>query len=323
MIQIVLIGIGAGAAAALLFASVASGSILATLLFYLAPLPILIAGLGWSHWAGMVAALIAALGLSAILGFYFFTAFLIGVGLPAWWLGYLTLLARPISASGAGPAGVEWYPLGRLVLWAAIIGAIIVVVAVPNFGTDKESFQTGLRSAFERAIQIQAPTNAPAPSSRQDVERLIDILVVAIPPAAAVLATLINVFNLWLAGRIVKVSGRLRRPWPDLAELQLPRFAAGLLGAAIVGYLLPDLPGILATVLAASLLMAYAIHGFAVLHAITRGMGSRGFALGGAYATVVVFGWPVLGMSLLGLADAAFNVRGRFAAKRGPPTLRT
>jgi hypothetical protein len=325
MIQIVLIGIGAGAAAALLFASVASGSILATLLFYLAPLPILIAGLGWSHWAGMVAAVTAALGLSAILGFYFFTAFLIGVGLPAWWLGYLTLLARPISASGngAGPAGVEWYPIGRLVLWAAIIGAIIVVVAVPNFGTDKESFQAGLRSAFERAIQIQAPTDAPAPSSRQDVERLIDILVVAIPPAAAVLATLINVFNLWLAGRIVKVSGRLRRPWPDLGELQLPRFAAGLLAAAIVGSLLPDLPGILGTVLAASLLMAYAIHGFAVLHAITRGMGSRGFALGGAYATVVVFGWPVLGMSLLGLADAAFNVRGRFAAKRGPPTLRT
>ena len=52
MLQIVFIGIGTGVAAALLFASVASGSILATLLFYLAPLPILIAGLGWSHWAG-------------------------------------------------------------------------------------------------------------------------------------------------------------------------------------------------------------------------------------------------------------------------------
>jgi AcrR family transcriptional regulator len=221
------------------------------------------------------------------------------------------------------PAGVEWYPLGRLVLWAAIIGAIIVFVAVPNFGTDKESFQAGLRSAFERAVRTQTSTAAPEPANRQDVERLIDILVLAIPPAAAVLATLINIFNLWLAARIVKLSGRLRRPWPDLTELQLPGFAAGLLAAAIVASLLPDLPGILAGVLAASLLMAYAIHGFAVLHAITRGMGNRGFALGGAYATVIVFGWPVLGMSLLGLADAAFNVRGRFATKRGPPSLRT
>src|SRR5215212_11532433 len=112
MLQIVFIGIGAGGAAALLFASVASGSLLATLLFYLAPLPILIAGLGWSHLAGAVAAATAALGLGAILGMYFFAAFFIGVGLPACWLGYLTLLARPVSPSGNGasPTALEWYP---------------------------------------------------------------------------------------------------------------------------------------------------------------------------------------------------------------------
>ena len=56
MMQIVLIGLGAGAAAALLFASVVSGSLAAIFLFYLAPLPILIAALGWSHWAGLIAA---------------------------------------------------------------------------------------------------------------------------------------------------------------------------------------------------------------------------------------------------------------------------
>ena len=59
MMQIVLVGLGAGAAAALLFASVASGSIAAVFLFYLAPLPILIAALGWSHWAGLIAAALA------------------------------------------------------------------------------------------------------------------------------------------------------------------------------------------------------------------------------------------------------------------------
>ena len=46
MMQIILVGLGAGAAAALLFASVVSGSIAAIFLFYLAPLPILIAALG-------------------------------------------------------------------------------------------------------------------------------------------------------------------------------------------------------------------------------------------------------------------------------------
>src|ERR1700704_2904447 len=65
MMQIVLIGLGAGAAAALLFASVASGVIFSVLLFYLSPLPIMIAALGWSHWAGLLAAVVGAAVLGA------------------------------------------------------------------------------------------------------------------------------------------------------------------------------------------------------------------------------------------------------------------
>ena len=59
MTQIVVVGVGAGVAAALLFASVATGSIFATLLFYLASLPILIAAIGWSHVAGLLAAVLS------------------------------------------------------------------------------------------------------------------------------------------------------------------------------------------------------------------------------------------------------------------------
>jgi len=125
MTQILLIGLGAGAVAALLFASVASGAPLSLLLAHLAPLPILIVALGWNHWAGLTAALSAAAGLGAVIGFPLFLGFLIGVGMPAWWLGYLALLARP-SANGAG-ASLEWYPVGRLVLWAALIGTTMVV----------------------------------------------------------------------------------------------------------------------------------------------------------------------------------------------------
>ena len=65
--------------------------------------------------------------------------------------------------------------------------------------------------------------------------------------------------------------------------------------------------------------MAYAILGLAVMHAITRGMASRPFALGGLYAVVLFFGWPVLLLSMLGLADTAFNIRGRVAGRRGSP----
>ncbi|MGZ3307074.1 MAG: DUF2232 domain-containing protein [Xanthobacteraceae bacterium] len=304
MIQIVLVGLGAGAAAALLFASVVSGSLAAVFLFYLAPLPIMIAALGWSHIAGLIAAASATAAVAVLSGVFFVAVPVIAFG--AWWLGYLALLARPAVNGGGG--ALEWYPVGRLVLWAAVLGTLIVAAAVPNFGTDQESLQAALRKTYERILRDQA---------------LIDVLVVAVPPAAAVFSTVTNVFNLWLAARAVKISGRLKRPWPDLAALTLPPSSSALLAAAIAGSFLPDLPGVLAGVLAASLLMAFAILGFAVLHAITRGMRARIFMLTALYAAAIVLGWPVLAMAVLGLAEILLNIRSRVARKRGPPTLRT
>jgi predicted membrane protein DUF2232 len=317
MMQVVLIGLGAGAAAALLFASVASGSLISLLLFYLAPLPILIAALGWSHWAALIAAAAAAIGLAVIFGGFFFVAFLLGVGLPAWWLGYLALLGRPM-ASGAGE--VEWYPPGRLVLWCAILGALIVIVAIPSFGLDEESFRAGLRSAFERILRGQSAAPADSPSARPvESTRLIEFLVTVVPPGAAALATVTNVINLWLAARVVKISGRLRRPWPNLSEIEFPAFAPVALALAIAGSFLPNLLGTICGILAASLLMAYAVLGFAVLHSITRGAGGRSLVLGTVYAVVLILGWPALLISLLGLADTALALRQRFAARRKPP----
>jgi hypothetical protein len=304
MIQIVLVGLGAGAAAALLFASVVSGSLAAVFLFYLAPLPIMIAALGWSHIAGLIAAASATAAVAVLSGVFFVAVPVIAFG--AWWLGYLALLARPAVNGGGG--ALEWYPVGRLVLWAAVLGTLIVAAAVPNFGTDQESLQAALRKTYERILRDQA---------------LIDVLVVAVPPAAAVFSTVTNVFNLWLAARAVKISGRLKRPWPDLAALTLPPSSSALLAAAIAGSFLPDLPGVLAGVLAASLLMAFAILGLAVLHAITRGMRARIVMLTALYAAAIVLGWPVLAMAVLGLAEILLNIRSRVARKRGPPTLRT
>ena len=310
MVQIVLIGIGAGAASALLFASVASGSPISILLFYLAPLPILIAALGWSHWAALVAAIAAATGLTVALGGYFFFAFLFGVGLPAWWLGYLTLLAR------AGPTGdLDWYPIGRIVLWAAILGTLVVVAAIPTVGLDEETFRTTLRKGFERIIR-------PTPRSGDPVsaDRLIDFLVSVIPPAAAVLSTVINLIDLWLAGKVVRLSGRLPRPWPELAGMRLPRMTSAALAVGLLACFLPGLIGIVAGVFVATLLVIYAMAGLAVLHFITRGMNSRGLLLGGTYTALVIFGWPVLLMALFGLVDAAFDLRARVKPRGGPPS---
>jgi hypothetical protein len=325
--QFGLIGIGAGAAAALLFASVTSGSLLAVLLFYLTPLPMMIAGLGWSHWSALIGALAGALALATMFGPVFFFAFLASAGLPAWWLGYLAMLARPVAAGGNGGApALEWYPPGRLVMWAALLAALVVVVAIPNFGVDAESFRAGMHQALAQLLRVE--TGEPAGESLSvpgisNADRLIDFLATALPLAAAVLATVTNVLNLWLSARIVKFSGRLARPWPRLADMSFPRPLALVLALAAILSFFGGMLGIVAGVFAAALLMAYGVLGFAVLHAITQGLNTRGFLLGGVYAAVLVLGWPVLALCLLGLIETAIDLRARIARSRGPPPAHT
>ncbi len=320
MMQIGLIGIGAGAAGALLFASVSTGSLLSIFLFYLAPLPLMIAGIGWSHWSALVGALAGALALGLIFNSVFFIAFIAGTGIPAWWLTYLAMLARPVGGNGA-QAQLEWYPPGRLVAWAAALAALMVIVTILYFGFDPHRFQEGLTRLLTQIFRAETDSAPDAPLTIPGVhnpQRLIAFMAEAIPPAAAVIAVLTNVINLWLAARVVKFSGRLTRPWPELAAMRLPREAAMALAVAVILSFVGGIIGIIAGVAAAGLLMAYSILGFAVLHAVTRGMNARGFVLGAVYASVLVFGWPMLLLCLIGLADAIFDLRGRVARGRPP-----
>jgi len=317
MMQIGLIGIGAGAAAALLFASATSGSWLAIVLFYLAPLPIMIAALGWGHWAALIATGAGALSIALVFGSIYFLAFVAGIGIPAWWLGYLAMLARPaggaVTAQGAAVPPLEWYPPGRLVVWAAVLAAAFAVLL--NFGISTE----GVRDQYAQSVAALFRTETGHLPDPERSKRLVAFLVEAIPPAAAVAATLTYVVNLWLAAFAVKFSGRLARPWPALSAMTFPRLAAAALAIAVMLSFVGGIIGIAAGILTAALLMAFGVLGFAVLHAITQGMNARGFLLGSTYAAVLVFGWPMLALCLVGIVDAVFDLRGRIARKRGPP----
>ena len=215
------------------------------------------------------------------------------------------MLARP--AANGGGADLEWYPVGRLVLWAAVIGALIVVAAVPNFGTDLASLQANLRKTYERILRDKSA---------------IDLLVAVVPAAAAVFSTITNTLNLWLAARIVKFSGRLRRPWPDLSALRLPAATSGLLALAIAGSFLPDLLGVFSGVLRrepADGLCHPRLCRPACGHPRDR---QPRHSCSRAPMWRPSFGWPLLVIAVLGLADTVFDIRGR-VTKRGPPSLPT
>lgn len=321
MIAIVLIALAAGAASALMFASIMSGALISLLLFYLAPLPLMVAAIGWGPLSATVGGIAAAIGLGAIFGLPYCIAFTVTVALPAWWLGHLALLGRPIApgapsdsaAAPAAPTDLEWYPVGRILLWISASVALTTMAALLTLGTDAATITETMRRGGLRILEVtgSAPT--------VDTEQLVTALVAIAPSAAAVVEMTTLTVSLWLAAKITATSGRLHRPWPDLKSVELPPMTLAALCVAVAFSFAGGMPALLAQIVTTALIMAYALTGFAVLHTLTLTLKSRAFLLGCTYAIAVMFVWPVLLMAIVGLADAAFGFRRRYLQRRPPP----
>jgi hypothetical protein len=183
---------------------------------------------------------------------------------------------------------------------------------------------------LEAALRVQgdaASAGAPALPRVSDSARFIDFLVDVMPPAAAALGTVTNLLNLWLAGRVLSISGRLRRPWPDLPAMRLPPIAPALLIAALISSFAGGMLGLTAGIVGAAFLIAHTAVGLAVVHMLTRGIPGRASILAALYATLPIFAllrvlhWPVLALTVLALIDLIFDLRGRTASRR-PPAVR-
>jgi hypothetical protein len=320
MIAIVLIAIAAGSASALMFASIVSGALISLVLFYLAPLPLMVAALGWGPLSATIGGIAAATGLGAIFGLPYCIAFVVMVALPAWWLGHLALLGRPAAngattGNGASPAApiLEWYPVGRILLWISGFAVLTTMAALLTLGTDAATIVSTLKRGLLRMLGPREP------QSTADFERVIDALVAIAPAAAAMVTMMTLTINLWLAARITATSARLHRPWPDLKSVALPPMTLAALCVAIAFCFTGGLLAILAQVITVALMMAYALTGFAVLHTLTLALKSRALWLSMTYAIVVLFVWPVTALIVLGIADAVFGFRQRYLQRRPPP----
>ena len=318
MIATLVIAIAAGCASALMFASIISGALISLLLFYLAPLPLMVTALGWGPLAASIGGIAAAIGLGAIFGMPYCIAFAITVALPAWWLGHLALLGRPMPATAGNgaaqpPPALEWYPVGRLLLWIAGFAVMTTMAVLLTLGTDADTINGTLRHGL---LEILKRAEA---GSSGDVERVIDAIVLVAPTAAAIMAMLTLTLNLWLAAKITQTSGRLQRPWPNLRSTTLPPMTLVALCVAIALCFVGGLVGMVARIVTTALLIDYAFIGFAVLHTLTLSLNSRAFWLSCAYAAILLFGWPILAMAGIGLADAVFGFRERYLRGRPPP----
>ena len=310
-----LIGAGAGLVAAALFASVAAGTALAGILFCLAPLPICLAGLGWGWRAAAVAALSGTM-VASVLGVNL-AAFFAVTFAPIAVLCYLALLSRPAPAAASAATALEWYPIGRLVGWAAIIaGALVGTLIV--IGYDPEAYRDSIKHMLENpAFKDLDPDGTLF--TEENVTKLTDVFARALPVFLSIAWLSIALFNLWLAGVIIDASGRALRPWPRLDALELPNAFFLAFTASLIGSFVPGLPGLLASAFAGAFLFAYVLQGLAVLHAFSRGMPFRALLLATVYLAILFLGWVAIAVAILGLSEPLLHLRERAAARRQSP----
>lgn len=326
-------GIGAGLISAVAFASATTGAPLIQLvLFLLTPLPVYLAGLS----VGWVAAVVA--GLTGGIALAVFTNPLIGLVFaasqlaPAGLLTYLAQLARPAGppapASGTPatgqPATLEWYPVGRLVAWTAIIAIVLSVGMLMLIGQDVDSLRQALREFIQRVIEQGMPAQDGAQSPVNDAEltTITDISLKLLPAitAISIMATLL--FNLWLAGRITLATGRLKRPWPELATITYPTGAPLLLAVAVVlAAYAPGMMGLLAAAAAGAVYFAYVLLGLAILHHVTRGNAWRPLILWSVYFAFIILntGFSVI-LVIMALLEPFSPIRRDFLRPKNRPS---
>jgi hypothetical protein len=312
-----IIGVGSGLVAAALFASAATGTALAGILFYLAPLPLCLAGLGWGGVAVLMSAVTGTLVIVLALGPAPAVAFGLAIAVPTMLLTHLALLSRrDATLQGNVVGATEWYPPGRLVGWGALIAGLLACILVLYLGYDQESYRQSVREILNHSALKELDSTVFTPET---IENLSVVLAKALPAAFAIVWLTITLFNLWLAGVIVEASGRALRPWPKLQNLELPNAFVLVFAGALIMSFLPGLIGLLATGLAGALLFAYVLQGLAVIHVYSRSVPFRGLLLAVVYLGILLLGWVALLVAIVGLGEPLFGLRERASQSSRAP----
>jgi hypothetical protein len=311
MAQIILVGIGAGLAAALLFASPIGGTSLALPLFAVTGMPIAIAGLGWTPIAGIVAAATGSAAILVAVSPVAAAVFLFLFAAPTAWLAYLAGLCRQ---SGDGQ---EWFPLGRLLVHAATAAAVGLLVIGYMTGFNPERMTGEMADALSEWMASQ-PNLDPVPS-RDEIEPFVRLNVAVLPYTLAALTLIILVFDVWLASLVTRTSRRLFRPRERLWTVSLPIGAALTLVVASIASFLPFPLGDIAALAAGALGGAFLLLGLAVLHALTIGMNGRAALLTINYIVLFLLGFTAILVIALGLGETLFHLRARRFGGAPPP----
>ncbi|MCH2393715.1 DUF2232 domain-containing protein [Oceanibaculum sp.] len=301
----------AGLTSAALYLSVVLGSPGAFLLAYLAPLPLFLAGLALGLTALLAAGASAFVIVGLASGSLMAAGLYLGIEvLPVAVLVRQALLSRPVMAGEEG-SGIEWYPLGRLTALLAAMAAMVLVIIWLVFAGSEGGLEAAVRMFLNAGLQGMLQAGG---AEAGEITPAIALMAALFPGIAAASWVVMIAVNGALAQGLASRFGRNLRPSPDMATLELPRaLLVALVVAAVVGLVAPGGLGYIGRNLLVVLGMAYLFAGLAVVHGFILKLAARQVLLVVVYVTMVLFGWPVLLVMLLGIVDQLFGLRRRFA----------
>ncbi|MBA2127746.1 DUF2232 domain-containing protein [Hyphomicrobium methylovorum] len=308
--NVILLAIAAGIMSAVVFASATAGAMLfRVLLFLLTPLSLYLAGLGLGTVAATIAAVTATITIFLIANPLAAEVYAISTAIPA------VILTRLAQLSRGEDEDREWYPIGRLVVVAAAFAGVFASLAIILMGGDVDTLSKMLRTVVESFVKSDLARLPGAPEvTSQQIDEITQTTLSTLPWALGLLAMSTTLLNLWLAGRITLASGRLKRPWPDLAYFSMPPSATLVLLVATAVSFTGGLPGLLAGGIAAPFLLAFALVGLGVVHVLTRNSPWQIFILTALYTGALIIPHVGLLLALGGLAETIFHYR-----RAGPP----
>jgi len=292
------VGAAAATSALLLFAA-QPDSPGGMLLAVLATLPLFLVGLSWGLFHGAASGAAASIAILGAVG--------IGAGLYYGVVNALpaALLMWQAERSPAQP--------GRLVMVLAACAAAPIIAAALYFGMQEGGLEGAVREQLEPLLSaaVTDPSGVTPPEWKAFVETFAGLF----PALAATFWALLIAVNGALAQGVLQRFGKSRLPSPDIAAVRVPRWMVAAFAGILALSVLAGGLGYLASNLVPVAALPFFFCGLAVMHWALRRSSAPGLWLGLLYGLLIVFGWPAIILTLIGLIDTIFDFRGR----AGPP----
>jgi hypothetical protein len=120
--------------------------------------------------------------------------------------------------------------------------------------------------------------------------------------------------NAALAQKFLVRTGHAIRPSPDLTTTQPPAWVlSAAVAAAALALVGSGWIGFVATNVALILCVPYFLAGLAVVHTVSAGWNGRKAILIALYLLLFLFGWPLIVVTGLGMAEHWIGLRRRYA----------